>query len=267
MTNRTTNLGYFGFGKRIPYIETNSIRPIRGVDGVEICEANLCSNRLNLFKQFDLLPAAAIAAGTDPHFQLVDTLAVTFDESGRLVLNAAAAGSMLVAETGVTTNLWNGATTAGQFAPDQLPCLEVKIHTPVAFGAASQYFIGFGVDAGDSDIADSDQLLFSFVNGTDTTWQFIATDTSVAETGSPFNSGVTVAVDTNYALKIQCEAGAVAGNFIAKAYVNGQLVATTGTLSAALEVASLIIKIGDDNATGGEPAFAIQSIRISKPYN
>lgn len=85
---------------------------------------------------------------------------------------------------------------------------------------------------------DNDQVFFRYQNGTNTTWQCIY---SVAGTDTTVDSGVTVAVSTQYRLWITVDASGVA-----TFWINGSQVAQSTALTAA---AALIPYVGVLSAT------------------
>ncbi len=254
---KPTELGYFGHGRRFHSVETNSIAPISASEGVIITNPTFSYRRLNLTHQFEAEVADA-AAGTDQLWVVTATGSTAFSSpDGLLRLTAPAGGGVISPAAGT---LWEGS--GGIWAPNQEPQLEIRLHT-VAEIADSIYIAGFGVST-DADDGDSEQVLFTYNAATDTNWQFVATSGSTDEAGTPKDTGVAVADDTVYTLSIKFEKSSTPGAFIAKAYINGVLVHTTGDLSAALEAASLLPKIGDDTAIGGA-ALDIMSVTLLKP--
>jgi hypothetical protein len=101
---------------------------------------------------------------------------------------------------------------------------------------------------------DADQVFFRYQNGVNTgKWQAIS---SIADSDDAHDSGVTVAVDTRYHLKIVIDSSR-----IAKFYINGVLVETSAALT---DTVDLIPYIGILEGAGAAKHMYITSEAISR---
>ena len=184
----------------------------------------------------------------DPDFEVLGTNAssddVTFNAEGGITFTTDGAdgdGVILLPHLDANQTAWTQVT----WGTDQETRWTCRIKTGAAI---TNSIIWAGLKLTNTDVVatDANQAFFRYENGINSgKWQAVS---SIANTDTSTDSGVTVALSTEYHLEIDIDS-----NRIAKFYINGTLVATTTALTTAID---LIPYIGVE-ADGAAAAKAI----------
>lgn len=239
-------------------------------DGVDL------SNRLVLVERFHRRPAlnnvldtytASVAAAeavatnvANVDFEVAGTnmttaLATFNAEGGVLLTTAGANNDQAILQPHTSTN--QSAWTAYTWGTDQETRWECVVRTAASV-AAIRLWAGLKLTDTGVTATDDDQVFFKFDTGHATiTTKWIAV-ASIGGTDVETDSGVTVSANTAYHLVVNIDSSR-----IAKFYVNGALVYTSGALTNATD---LIPYAGVHALTGAAKAMTVRWIKCSRKY-
>lgn len=218
---------------------------------------NLGGRRIltELFKQAPLLNAA-IAVNSNLDFEVLGTnmtsALATFDPEGGITLTTAGASAdqaILCPHLDTKQTAWSSMT----WGTDQETHWRATIKTGAAI-TAMILWAGLKLTNTPTVITDDDQVFFRYEAGVNSgKWQCIS---SIGGTDTSADSGITVATSTVYRLMIIIDSARVA-----KFYINGVLVATSGALTTAVD---LIPYVGVEAAEVAAKSCTVRSISMSR---
>lgn len=218
---------------------------------------------------FTLLPpVGAAAAGKDPHFTITGTGTVPTPTIAAPAVNGLA-GFTLATRTasaadndearlfGLTSSQWSRSFTP---TTTNVHELEFDIATPAAI---TEQQIWAGVKLTDTGVLGTDNDQAYFLYDTDatspvgSTTQFTCV-VSVGGTDTVTVSGVTVAISTNYNLRI-----VIARDLKARFYINDALVHTAATAFAGTEALKFSMGTASRTDAGAAHSITIRKVRAS----
>lgn len=207
--------------------------------------AMLSGSRMGFYEDFRRLPGinADIAIAFNQDFEVLGTNAVSADvtayaEGGITVASHGAAtdSTIILPHLDTAQSLWTGVT----WGTDQQTQWGCWIRTAASITNCT-FWAGLKLTNTPVVATDNDQVFFRYQNGTNTNWQCIS---SVGNTDTTTDSGVALAVNTNYRLWITIDSSRVARFFI-----DGALVHTTGALTDATDFKPYIGVLSATDAT------------------
>lgn len=207
--------------------------------------AMLSGSRIGFYEDFRRNPGinADIGIAYNQDFEVLGTNAVSasvtaYAEGGITLTSAGAATDSVIILPHLDTqqSLWAGVT----WGTDQQTQWGCWIRTAASITNCT-FWAGLKLTNTPVVATDNDQVFFRYQNGTNTNWQCIS---SVGNSDTTTDSGVALAVNTNYRLWITIDSSRVARFFI-----DGALVHTTGALTDATDFKPYIGVLSATDAT------------------